>query len=243
MPANPRDPRPAPPLHTALVVCDTPEYQEEIERALVQIEFKVINVDADSVDFTPALRKFKPTAVFVAVSDPDPEMLTALRAVSDELRYSLIWYGDASELSAESAEALGAHGILFHPADLDQVATVLQLAAARAETLRELKTTIAKLQEDLETRKFVDRARGIIMQQMSLTEEEAYHLLRRESRRQRKPMKEVAQADIMSQGILAGMSRGTGFGAAPVPGEETYAGTRGAAPAEDEFDDERDDTG
>ena len=202
MPANTRERRVA--SHTAMIVCDSPEFHEEIEHGLVQVGYKAVTADADSVDFEQALKKFKPSVVIVSLSDPDPEALANLREFSSQLKYSTIWYGEPGELALDGAEALGAHGILFPPCDTDELATVLGLSASHAETMWELQNEIAKLQDDLETRKFVDRARGIVMQQMGLTEEEAYHLLRRESRRQRKPMKEVSQAVIMAQGFLAG---------------------------------------
>lgn len=212
MPANTRD-RGRAASHTALIVCDITEFHEEIEQALVQIGYKAVTGDADAVDFEQSLKKYKPSVVIVSLSDPDPEALANLREFSHPLKYAVVWYGDAGEVAAESAAALAANGILFHPSDIEQMTTVLELAAGHAEYIWGLKNEVAKLQDDLETRKFVDRARGIVMQQMNLTEEEAYHLLRRESRRQRKPMKEVSQAVIMAQGFLAGgKTGGVGLG-------------------------------
>jgi len=55
------------------------------------------------------------------------------------------------------------------------------------------------LREQLETRKLVERAKGILQNRHSLTEEEAYLRLRNESRRLRRPMKELAEAIILSE--------------------------------------------
>jgi uroporphyrinogen-III synthase len=69
-------------------------------------------------------------------------------------------------------------------------------------------TTIAKslledqnemLREQLETRKLVERAKGLLQSRHQLTEEEAYLRLRNESRRLRRPMKELAEAIILSE--------------------------------------------
>ncbi len=238
MPAPVREQR-STPATMALVVGDTPEFLEELERGLTQLDFKVVTAEPETVDFAPLLKKFQPELVIVSLTDPDPDALANLRTLSESLRYTLLWYGDASEPSAESAEALGAHGILFHPSDLDQFATVLQLAGAQAGLQRELRAELAKLQDDLETRKFVDRARGILMQQQGLTEDEAYHSLRRESRRQRKPMKEVAQAVILAQGLIGGA--GKSGEAAGRPGAATAFDDDAPARASD--DEERDDVG
>ncbi len=77
-------------------------------------------------------------------------------------------------------------------------------AIARAE----LESQNQKLQEEaqearrqLELRKLVERAKGILMQRHSLTEEEAYLRLRNESRRLRRPMKDLAEAIILSEDL------------------------------------------
>ena len=57
------------------------------------------------------------------------------------------------------------------------------------------------MKRQLETRKLVERAKGILQQRHSLTEEEAYLRLRNESRRLRRPMKELAEAIILAEDL------------------------------------------
>lgn len=56
-----------------------------------------------------------------------------------------------------------------------------------------------EMKRQLETRKLVERAKGILQHRYQLTEEEAYLRLRNESRRHRKPMKELAEAIILAE--------------------------------------------
>jgi len=56
-----------------------------------------------------------------------------------------------------------------------------------------------EMKRQLETRKVVERAKGILQQRYSLTEEDAYLRLRNESRRLRRPMKELAEAIILAE--------------------------------------------
>ena len=71
------------------------------------------------------------------------------------------------------------------------------LAEANARLLEET----LEMKRQLETRKVVERAKGILQQRYSLTEEEAYLRLRNESRRLRRPMKELAEAIILSEDL------------------------------------------
>ena len=71
------------------------------------------------------------------------------------------------------------------------------LAEANARLLEET----LEMKRQLETRKVVERAKGILQQRYSLTEEEAYLRLRNESRRTRRPMRDLANAIILAEGL------------------------------------------
>jgi len=77
------------------------------------------------------------------------------------------------------------------------ISTIGFLVGAEIEMAR-LEEKSSQLTEELETRKVVERAKGILQRESAITEEEAYLTLRRQSRQQRKSMKEVAEAIISS---------------------------------------------
>jgi two-component system, response regulator PdtaR len=70
-----------------------------------------------------------------------------------------------------------------------------------AEENARLQEESAEMRRQLETRKIVERAKGILQHRHSLTEEEAYLRLRNESRRLRRPMRELAEAIILSEDL------------------------------------------
>ena len=76
--------------------------------------------------------------------------------------------------------------------NLDVIPSHIDLVGAEIEMAR-LEDKSSELSEELETRKIVERAKGILQRQAGLSEEEAYLALRRQSRQQRKTMKEVAE--------------------------------------------------
>jgi uroporphyrinogen-III synthase len=91
-----------------------------------------------------------------------------------------------------------------HPHTADEVALLTfigeQMGMAVAKTL--LKDQNQRLQDELETRKVVERAKGILQQRHGLTEEEAYLRLRNESRRLRRRMKDLAEAIILAEATM-----------------------------------------
>ncbi len=74
------------------------------------------------------------------------------------------------------------------------------IAKARlAGQSQKLQEEAIEVKRELEVRKLVERAKGILQRQYGLTEEEAYHRLRNDSRRSRRPMREVAEAVILTE--------------------------------------------
>jgi len=83
------------------------------------------------------------------------------------------------------------------------LATVGSLAGAEIELAR-LETQNSELSQQLETRKIVERAKGILQRDLGLTEEQAYLSIQRQSRQKRKTMKEIAEAIILSEEVKSG---------------------------------------
>lgn len=97
-----------------------------------------------------------------------------------------------------------------HEHSKDEIETISfigeQMGGAIAKSLLEeenarLAAETEEMKRQLETRKAVERAKGILQRRQNLTEEEAYLRLRNESRRLRRPMKELADAIILAEDL------------------------------------------
>ena len=80
------------------------------------------------------------------------------------------------------------------------MSTIGHLVGAEIERAR-LDSEVAKLTGQLETRKLIERAKGILQRDLGLTEEQSYLKLQQESRRRRMPMKQVAEAVVLSDDL------------------------------------------
>ena len=95
-----------------------------------------------------------------------------------------------------------------HPHDhsrreIQMVSMLGFLVGAEIEMAR-LETINSELCERLETRKLVDRAKGIVQRELGITEEEAYLTIQRQSRQRRKSMKEISEAIILGDDLRHG---------------------------------------
>ncbi|MBN2484054.1 MAG: GAF and ANTAR domain-containing protein [Candidatus Omnitrophica bacterium] len=91
----------------------------------------------------------------------------------------------------------------FTKSDIDLLSAVANQAAVAIENT-ELMVKSKIIQEELETRKKVEKAKGILMREQKLTENAAYALIRKSSMDKRVPMKEIADAIILSDEIKSG---------------------------------------
>lgn len=84
--------------------------------------------------------------------------------------------------------------------EIRMISTIGYLVGAEIELAR-LEEANSSLAEQLETRKVVERAKGILQRDLGLNEEQAYLALQRQSRQKRRPMKEIAEAIVLSDDV------------------------------------------
>ena len=89
---------------------------------------------------------------------------------------------------------------VYSPCDIRLLSTMGLLAGAEIEVAR-LESENSDLSQQLETRKLVERAKGILQRELGLTEEQSYLSIQRQSRQKRKTMKEIAEAIVLSEDV------------------------------------------
>ena len=87
--------------------------------------------------------------------------------------------------------------------EIQLISTIGFLVGAEIEMAR-LEVANSQLSEQLETRKIIDRAKGILQRDLGLTEEDAYLTIQRQSRQRRKTKKEIADAIVLSDELRRG---------------------------------------
>ena len=104
----------------------------------------------------------------------------------------------------ERATRSGVMGYLVKPLRAEELSPVIELAITRFQDFVALRAENTNLKETLEARKTIERAKGLLMQQRHLSEDQAYTLMKKTSMNIRKPMAEVAQAIILAGGFFRG---------------------------------------
>jgi len=101
-----------------------------------------------------------------------------------------------NDTDSPSVIARGVYGILTQPVKDADLLNAISVAFVRSEEMRQLRESTEELQDALETRKVVERAKGILMEQLGLSENDAYVKLRTQSQQESKSMRQIAEAVI-----------------------------------------------
>ena len=141
----------------------------------------------------------KPEAVLMDIRMPELDGIEAAKLISESNPCAILFLSALSEdTMIERAGEAGALCYLMKPFRKEDLGPALEIAVKRFRDLRNQKEEIASLKESLESRKVVERAKGILMKRDGLTEDEAFKKIHFQARNANKKMKEIAE------GIIAG---------------------------------------
>jgi response regulator NasT len=153
-----------------------------------------------------AAKLFKAKAPQVLVLNLSAEQLDTARSMSALLetrRCPMIAVcASAIQECIDAACAAGACGFLMGPVTGEALSAQIQVSAARFNAFEQLIREKAQIAQDLETRKYVDRAKAIFIKRAGLTEPEAHRRLQQESQKRRMSMAEVARRIVEADEML-----------------------------------------
>lgn len=176
----------------------------DIREALQFQGYEVVGEAADGIDAVELCSSLKPDVILLDVKMPVMDGLTAAKLIAGgENRIAVIMmtaYNDRQFV--DKAGEFGALGYLVKPIDEKSLTPTIEIALRRLRELSELKTAVASQEKKLEERKTIEKAKGILIKNNSITEDEAYKYLRTISMNKRKSIVEVAKIIIDTENML-----------------------------------------
>jgi AmiR/NasT family two-component response regulator len=148
------------------------------------------------VDAVDLVRRTNPDVAVFAVGLPDGDGVDAARNVIDAGCPVVLFTSHTRQDLVDRARAAGVMSYLLKPLRSAELAPVLDLAVARFRETRDLRRS-------LEDRKVIERAKGRLMARYQLSEDQAFHRLRRAAMDSRRPMIEIARALLVSESVAS----------------------------------------
>ena len=177
-----------------LVAEDEVLIRVDIVETLEEAGHAVVGQAGDGEQAVKLARELAPDLVVMDVKMPRMDGVAAARRISEEGSSAVLMLTAFSdrELVDEAAEA-GTIGYLVKPFQPPQLLAAVRVALARADEHRELQQSVADLEAKLAARKLIERAKGKLMEQFGLTEDQAFTRMRRAAMDRQLPLVEIAK--------------------------------------------------
>ncbi len=144
-----------------------------------------------------------PDIIVIDLENPNRDMLESMFQLSRAVKRPIAMFVDKSdEASIEAAVEAGVSAYIVDGLKQERVRPILKMAISRFNAFSRLSRELEETRGELENRKAIDRAKGLLMRSRGLSEEEAYALLRRTAMNQNRKIVEIAQSLITAASLL-----------------------------------------
>lgn len=181
-----------------LIAEDEALIRMDLREMLEEEGHEVVGEARDGAEAVDLARELIPDVVFMDVKMPGTDGITAAALITEEAIAPVVMVTAFSQAAyVEDAAEAGALGYLVKPFEKKDILPAMQVAVSRFSETRALAEEVADLSERLETRKAVDRAKGVLMTR-GMTEAEAFRRLQKLAMDKRKSIREVAEAIVLA---------------------------------------------
>lgn len=171
----------------------------DLKEILQEAGHEVVGETANGRRVVSIVRDTRPDLIVMDVKMPDMDGIEAARLIAaEQLAPVLLLTAFDDEELIERAKDAGVLAYLVKPVEEKNLFPAMEIALSRWREMKTLEEELAAMRDSLETRKLLDRAKGILMQAHNISEDEAYRRLQRYSMEKRRPLKDVAAAVVQA---------------------------------------------
>lgn len=184
-----------------VIADDEPITRMDIREMLEEAGYVVVGEASDGFDAIEVCKKHLPNIVIMDIKMPLLDGINASKIIIQEgLADGIILLSAYSDTNfVEKAKDAGVIGYLVKPLDNKSLIPAIEVAMSKSNELKEMKNNMISIQKKLEARKVIEKAKGILMTQQGISEEEAFSMIRDLSMKKRVTMKDIAGIIIMSK--------------------------------------------
>ena len=169
----------------------------DLKEILEEEGYEVVGETGRGDDAVQLVREHKPDLAILDIKMPGMDGLSAAREISsDRLCAVLILTAFSQRDLIDQARNAGALAYLVKPFQRSELLPSIEMALGRFAEMRALADQVETLEESLEVRKAVDRAKGLLMDELGWTENQSFTWIQRTAMRERVKMLEIAQRII-----------------------------------------------
>lgn len=188
--------------YRVLIADDDPIIRLDLKQMLERLDYEVVAEAGDGQVAVDLAQAHQPDVCVLDVKMPQMDGIEAARQIADNGIAPVILLTAFSDRElVDRARESGVFGYLVKPFKPNDLLPAIEVARSRFEENQALGKEAADAKDKLEMRKLLDKAKGILMATLGVTEAEAYRRIQQQSMNNRKSMREVAEAVILAQSV------------------------------------------
>ena len=171
----------------------------DLREMLEDAGHEIVGEASNGLKAVELTRKQRPDLVIMDIKMPEMDGIAAATIISQEkLAPVLLLTAFSQSEIVEKAKDSGVLGYLVKPIKEESLFPAIEIALSRFREFADLEKELEDIKVSLETRKVLDRAKGILMEAYQLSEAEAYRKIQQYSMAKRRSIKDIAEAIIRS---------------------------------------------
>jgi len=177
-------------------------WRKNIKAILTRAGYWVIGEAGDGLSALKLVRTRQPDLLLIAAELTGMDGLEVARIIHEDKLAPVIVLAEAQTPGLlEKARDARVTALLIKPVDETSLLPAIEISLANYQEIVSLEKQIKELREALETRKLVERAKGILMETLGISEPEAFRRIQKQSMNKRLSMRQVAEAIILAQSL------------------------------------------
>ena len=177
-----------------LIADDEPAVRKALVRMSESLGHEVVAQAGDGREAVSMAGLARPDLLLLDIRMPNLSGLEAAKAILERAAIPIVIVtGHTQQSLIDDAARAGVYSYLVKPITRERLAAAIATAQARFDEMQLLRGEVGDLKDSLDARKLVERAKGIIMRDMGVGEQEAYRWLKRTSSRSNQKIAEVAR--------------------------------------------------
>jgi len=182
-----------------LIADDESLIRLDLREMLSHLGYEVVADVGDGQAALELARKLRPDIVIMDIQMPGIDGISAAEYLtSEQIAPVVLLTAYSDQELVERAKSAGVVGYLVKPFREAELLPVIELSLTRFAEFTALRSEVGDLKDALESRKVVERAKGVLMDSHGMSEAEAFRRIRKTSMDARKSMREVAEAILLT---------------------------------------------
>jgi len=173
----------------------------DLKEILEEEGYEVVGETGRGDEAVELVRRHHPDLAILDIKMPGMDGLTAAKAISSErLAAVLILTAFSQRDLIDQARDAGALAYMVKPFQKSELLPAIEIALGRYQEMKALAQEVKSLEEQLETRRLVERAKGLLMDEREMKEVDAFNWIQKSAMRERVTMREIARR-IINDGL------------------------------------------